>query len=146
MTYQQYSDYIKLYRYLGKEPQGEFKEFYDAISALWEDMEMTVLNDYEPSSILFHKSKSYYMELCVDTGILWCDIPRVWELLEEAGVMCNEQIKNFIKEMFISHLDMNDHMSIFSEMDIEFRSLMAELFLKYHYREDNSKDDTQTIL
>jgi hypothetical protein len=33
MTYQQYSDYIKLYRYLGKEPQGEFKEFYDAISA-----------------------------------------------------------------------------------------------------------------
>jgi hypothetical protein len=61
MTFQQYSDHIKLCQYLGKEPQGEFKEFYDFLTDLWKDMELSLVDKHNEQGIIFHKGSDFYM-------------------------------------------------------------------------------------
>jgi hypothetical protein len=78
MTYRQYSDHIKICQYLGKEPQGEFKDFYDFITGLWKDMELSVFNDHNKQSIIFHKGDEFFMEHDFKNGFLECHWYRVW--------------------------------------------------------------------
>jgi hypothetical protein len=104
MTYQQYSDHIKLCLYLGKEPQGEFKEFYDFITEFWEGMEFTVKNDHNEQGIIFHKGNNYYMERDFKNGWLWCHWDRVWSFFITSKVMLYPDTDNFIQSMLEEQL------------------------------------------
>ena len=78
MNYRQYSDHIKLCKYLGREPEGEFKEFYDFLTELWKDMEFIVINEH---NILFHKGDEFFVAQDFKNGWLECYWDRVWSFL-----------------------------------------------------------------
>jgi len=96
MTHQQYSDHIKLCWYLGKEPQGGFKEFHDFITDLWEDMEFSVNNEQD---IIFHKGTVFYMEQDFKYGYLWCHCDRVWSFLEDQKGLELPEIQDFVRNV-----------------------------------------------
>jgi hypothetical protein len=96
MTYQQYSDHLKLCQYLGKEPQGEFKEYYDFLTELWNDMELSVFNDHNEQGIILHKGNIYYMEQNFKNGWLRCDWDRVWSFFRFKKGMEIPETKDFI--------------------------------------------------
>jgi len=107
MTYQQYSDHLKVCRYLGKEPQGEFKEFYDFITELWKDMEFTLNNGYNKQGIIFHKGEEFFMEQDFKNGWFRCSYDRVWSFFQSKKGMEVPEIKDFIKSMVAEHLKCN---------------------------------------
>ena len=108
MTYGQYSDHIKLCQYLGKEPQGEFKEFYDFVTGLWKDMAFSVINDHNEQSnghtIILHKGTDFYMEQDFKNGWLWCDWDRVWSFFESKKGMVLPETQEFIRGVVEEHL------------------------------------------
>jgi hypothetical protein len=104
MTYRQYSDHIKLCQYLGKEPQGEFKEFYDFITELWKDMEFSVINDHNKQGIIFHKGTDFYMEQDFKNGWLWCESDRVWSFFRFKKGLEVPETQDFIRGMVEEHL------------------------------------------
>ena len=101
MTHRQYSDHIKLCLYLGKEPHGEFKEYYDFITGLWEDMEFTVVDEQD---IIFHKGTVFYMEQDFKNGYIWCHWDRVWSFFESKKGMVLPETQEFIQSMVEEHL------------------------------------------
>ena len=104
MTYRQYSDHIKLCLYLGKEPRGEFKDFYDFITGLWMDMEISVVDNYKVQSIIFHKGDMFYMEQDFKNGWLRCDWDRVWSFFRSTKGMGESETKDFIQSMVEEHI------------------------------------------
>jgi hypothetical protein len=104
MTYRQYSDHLKLCQYLGKEPQGEFKAFYDFITGLWKDMEFSVINDHNKQGIIFHKGNNYYMEQDFKNGWVWCERGRVWSFFSSTKGMEIPETQDFIQSMVEEHL------------------------------------------
>ena len=104
MTYQQYSDHLKLCQYLGKEPQGEFKEFCDFLTELWKDMEFTVINEHNKQGIIFHKGTDFYTEQDFKNGWLWCSLDRIWSFFQIKKGMEVPEIENFIQSMVEEHL------------------------------------------
>ena len=104
MTYRQYSDHIKLCQYLGKEPQGEFKEYYDFITGLWVDMEISVVDNYKVQSIIFHKGDMFYMEQDFKNGWLRCEWDRVWSFFQVKKGMEVSDTQDFIQSMVEEHL------------------------------------------
>jgi hypothetical protein len=104
MTYRQYSDHIKLCQYLGKEPEGDFKEFYDFITELWRGMEFSVINDHNKQGNIFHKGNRYYMEQDFKNGWLRCDWDRVWTFFRFKKGMEVPETKVFIRGMVEEHL------------------------------------------
>jgi hypothetical protein len=107
MTYQQYSDHIKLCAYLGKEPQGEFKVLHDFITGLWKDMEFTVVDNYNNQgnghTIIFHKGTYFYMEQDSNIGYLWCHPDRVWSFFQNKRGFDLPEIQDFIQSMVVEH-------------------------------------------
>jgi hypothetical protein len=104
MTYQQYTNHIKLCQYLGKEPQGEFKEFYDFITDMWKDIEFSVINDHNKQGIILHKGTEYYMEQDFKNGWLKCDSGRVWSFFRFKKGMEIPETQVFIQSMVEEHL------------------------------------------
>jgi hypothetical protein len=104
MTYQQYTHHIKLCLYLGKEPQGEFKDYYDFITGLWEDMEITLFEDHNKQGIIFHKGTDFYMEQDFKNERLRCQWDRVWSFLLNRKGMELPEIYDFITSMMEEHL------------------------------------------
>jgi hypothetical protein len=104
MTYQHYSDHIKLCMYLGKEPRGEFKDYYDFITGLWEDMEITLFEDHNKQGIIFHKGIDFYMEQDFKNERLRCQWDRVWSFLLNRKGMELPEIHDFITSMMEEHL------------------------------------------
>jgi hypothetical protein len=101
MTYRQYSDHIKLCQYLGKEPQGEFREFYDFVTGLWKDMEISVIDD---QGILFHKGDGLFMRQDFKNGWFWCDWDRVWSFFRIVKTMELLETQDFIRGVVEEHL------------------------------------------
>ncbi len=104
MTYRQYSDHIKLCQYLGKEPQGEFKEYYDFITGLWVDMEISVVDNYKVQSIILHKGTDFYMKQDFKNDYFWCYWDRVWSFFRTKKDMKVPEIQDFIQSMVEEHL------------------------------------------
>ena len=104
MTYQQYSDHIKLCQYFGKELEGEFKEFNDFITGLWEDMETSEINIHNEQAIIFHKGTVFYMEQDFNNGWLRCDHGRVWSFFRFKKCMNVPETQDFIQSMVEEHL------------------------------------------
>jgi hypothetical protein len=104
MTYQQYSDHIKVCQYLGKEPQGEFKAFYDFITGLWKDMEFSVNDNHNKQGIVIHKGSDYYMEQDFKNGYSWCHPERVWSFFQSTKGMEYTETQVFIQSMVEEHL------------------------------------------
>jgi hypothetical protein len=104
MNYTQYSDHLKLCQYLGKEPEGEYKEFYDFITEVWKDMEFIVINEHNKQGILFHKGTEFYMEQDFKNGWLWCDYDRVWSFFINKKVIEVSDTQDFIRGMVEEHL------------------------------------------
>jgi hypothetical protein len=104
MTYQQYSDHIKLCQYLGKEPQGEFKVLHDFITGLWKDMEFTVVDNYNNQGIIFHKGTYFYMVQDFENGWLRCNLDRVLPFFRNKKDMKVLEMKDFVKGMVEEHL------------------------------------------
>jgi hypothetical protein len=108
MTYWQYTDHIKLCMYLGKEPEGDFKEFHDFITGLWKDMEFSVIDKYNEQgighTIIFHKGEDFYMEQDFKNGWLWCDYDRIWSFFLIKKGMRRPETQNFIQSMVEEHL------------------------------------------
>jgi hypothetical protein len=108
MTYQVYSDHIKLCAYLGKEPQGEFKEYYDFITGMWRDMEFSVINVHNEQSnghtIILHKGTDFYMEQDFKNGYLECHWDRVWSFFRTTKGMELRETHDFIRGMVEKHL------------------------------------------
>jgi hypothetical protein len=126
MTYQQYTHHIKLCLYLGKEPQGEFKEYYDFITCLWKDMEFTVVDEHNKQGIIFHKGDEFYMEQDFKNGLLRCQWDRIWlfftikksmelpDLHDFIQSMVEEQLKcqtlTPVGRLFVHHLEVEEHL------------------------------------
>jgi hypothetical protein len=70
MTYNQYNDHIKLCEYLGREPSGDFRPYYDFFNRLWENMEITV-DKVIKHRIIFHKEGKCVMLHNLKTNNLW---------------------------------------------------------------------------
>ena len=108
MTYRQYSDHIKLCQYLGKELQGEFKEFYDFLTELWNDMEFSVINKHNKQcnghTIIFHKGTDFYMEQDFKNDRLRCEWDRVWTFFRIKKGMKVSETQDFIQSMVEEHL------------------------------------------
>ena len=104
MTYGQYSDHIKLCQYLGKELQGEFKDFYDFITFLWKDMEFSVINDHNDLFIILHKGTDFYMGQDFKNGWLECQWDRIWSFFRIKKGMEVPETKVFIRGMVEEHL------------------------------------------
>jgi hypothetical protein len=108
MTYRQYSDHIKLCLYLGKEPQGEFKDFYDFITGLWMDMEISVVDNHNDRgnghTIILHKGDVFFMEQNLKNGHLRCDWYRVWSFFRSTKGMEVSEIQDFVRGMMEEHL------------------------------------------
>jgi hypothetical protein len=69
MTYRQYSDHLKVCRYLGIEPSGTYGKIKDLLTQLWSDMELTPLQDEK--IILIHKNHSYLGHFNFKQNRLW---------------------------------------------------------------------------
>jgi hypothetical protein len=104
MTYQQYTDHLKLCQYLGKEPLGEFKEFHDFISDLWKDMTFSVINDHNEQCIIFHKGTDFFMQQDFKNGKLKCQWDRIWSFFLIKKGMEIPELKDFIQSMVEQHL------------------------------------------
>ena len=104
MTYRQYSDHIKLCQYLGKEPRGEFKDFYGFLTELWRDMEISVVDNYKVQSIILHKGDMFYMEQDFKNDGLRCDWDRVWSFFQSKKGMGVSDTQDFIQSMVEEHL------------------------------------------
>jgi hypothetical protein len=104
MTYQQYTHHIKLCLYLGKEPQGEFKEYYDFTTCLWKDMEFTVVDEHNKQGIIFHKGDEFYMEQDFKNGWFECNYDRVWSFFRTKKDMKVPEIQDFILSAVEEHL------------------------------------------
>jgi hypothetical protein len=104
MTYQQYSDHLKVCQYLGKEPQGEFKEFCVFLTELWKDMEFTVSNELNKQGIIYHKGTDFYMEQDFKNGWLWCSLDRIWSFFQIKKGMEYTETQDFIQSMVEEHL------------------------------------------
>ena len=108
MNYRQYSDHIKLCQYLGKEPQGNFKDFYDCITELWKDMEFSVNNNHNEQgnghTIIFHKGTDFYMEQDFKNDRLRCEWDRVWSFFRTKKGMEVPETQDFIQSMVEEHL------------------------------------------
>ncbi len=108
MTYWQYSDHIKLCLYLGKEPRGEFKVFYDFLTELWKDMEILVVDNYNEQgnghTIIFHKGYEFYMEQDFNRGCLECHWDRIWSFFRFKKCMNVPETQDFIRGMVEEHL------------------------------------------
>jgi len=104
MTYQQYTDHLKLCQYLGKEPQGEIKEFHDFISDLWKDMELSVDNDYNKQRIILHKGTDFYMEQDFKNGRMLCQWDRLWSFFRIKKGLEVPETQVFIQSMVEEHL------------------------------------------
>jgi hypothetical protein len=104
MNYRQYSDHIKLCLYLGKEPGGEFKEYYDFITGLWRDMEISVVDNYKVQSIILHKGDMFYMEQDFKNDGLRCDWDRIWSFFQFKKGLEVPETKDFIQSMVEEHL------------------------------------------
>ena len=104
MTYRQYSDHIKLCLYLGKEPGGEFKEFYDFITSLWKDLEISVVDNYNEQGIILHKGKDFYMEQDFKNGWFECNHDRVWSFFRSIKGMEYTETQDFIQRAVEEHL------------------------------------------
>ncbi len=108
MTYIQYSDHIKLCQYLGKEPQGEFKDFYDFLTDLWMDMEISVVDNHNERgnghTIILHKGDEFFMGQ--DFKIEWfeCNYDRVWSFFPIKKGMKVSETQDFIQRMVEEHL------------------------------------------
>jgi hypothetical protein len=70
MTYKQYSDHIKVCEYLGREPSGDFRLYYDFFNRLWESVEITVDKGIG-YRIIFHKDGKCVMIHNTKTKNLW---------------------------------------------------------------------------
>jgi hypothetical protein len=101
MTYQQYSIHIKLCVYLGREPEDEFRGFYDFIMGLWEDMDFSVDNE---QVIIFHKGTNFYMGLDFKDGQLWCQYERVWSFFRYKKCMEYTETQDFVRSMVEQYL------------------------------------------
>jgi hypothetical protein len=104
ITYRQYTDHIKLCAYLGKEPQGEFKDFYDFITGLWKDMEFTVINEHNKQGIIYYKGTDFYMEQDFKNGWLWCRLDWIWSFFQIKKGMEYTETQDFIQRMVEEHL------------------------------------------
>ncbi len=104
MTYRQYSDHIKLCLYLGKEPGGEFKEFYDFLTELWDGMEFTVVDKHNKQGIIFHKGDEFFMEQDFKNGWFECNHDRVWSFFRTKKCMGYTETQDFIQRMVEEHL------------------------------------------
>jgi hypothetical protein len=108
MTYIQYSDHIKLCLYLGKEPKGEFREFYDFLTELWDGMEISVVDNHNEQgnghTIIFHKGDEFFMGQ--DFKIEWfeCNYGRVWSFFRTKKGMEIPETQVFIQSMVEEHL------------------------------------------
>ena len=136
MKYQQYSDHIKLCLYLGKEPQGEFKEFYDFLTELWNDMEISVINDHNEQgsghTIIFHKGNNYYMEQNFKNKWLRCDWDRVWTFFRSIKGMKHTETQDFIRGMVEEHLKCK---ALTPYFDLRSHTKQVEEHLKYKVEE-----------
>jgi hypothetical protein len=104
VNYKQYSDHIKLCHYLGKEPQGEFKEFHDFLTGLWKDMEFTVIDDNNEQGIIFHKGTDFYMEQDFKNKQFWYQRKPVYSFFRDEKDMNHTDILNFIMSVVEQHL------------------------------------------
>jgi hypothetical protein len=104
MTYRQYSDHIKLCQYLGKELQGEFKEFYNFLTELWKDMEFSVVDNHNDLVIILHKGTDFYMEQDFKNGCLDCHWGRIWSFFQFKKGMKASETQDFIQSMVEEHL------------------------------------------
>ena len=108
MTHRQYSDHIKLCLYLGKEPGGEFKEFYDFLTELWDGMEITPIDDHNEEgnghTIILHKGKDFYMEHDFINGCLDCHWDRIWSFFRFKKGLEVPETQDFIQSMVEEHL------------------------------------------
>jgi len=108
ITNQQYSDHLKVCHYLGKEPGGEFKDYYDFLTELWKDMEFSVINDHNEQgnghTIILHKGKDFYMEQDFKNDRLRCEWDRVWSFFRTKKGMEVPETQDFIQRMVEEHL------------------------------------------
>jgi hypothetical protein len=104
MTYQQYSDHIKLCVYLGKNPGGEYKEFYDFLTEFWDGMEFSVIDNHDEQGIIFHKGVVFFMEQDFNNGLLRCERNRVWSFFRFKKGMDITETQDFVRSMVEEHL------------------------------------------
>jgi hypothetical protein len=109
MTYKQYSDHIKVCEYLGREPSGDFRPYYDFFNRLWESVEITVDKGIE-HRIIFHKDGKCVMLHNLKTNKLWIT-PFVDDPFEFFGnffsvVLTDDynESKNFLANVIKNHL------------------------------------------
>jgi len=104
MTYRQYTDHIKICQYLGKEPQGEFKDFYGFLTGLWKDMEISVIINHDEQAIIFHKGDMFFMEQDFNNGYLWCHPDRVWSFFHINKGLEEPETQDFIQSTVEEYL------------------------------------------
>jgi hypothetical protein len=113
MTYQEYSTYMKICDYLGKEPKGTYKYMYDFLSELWDDVEVVIVQDRGAYCITFYKGESVYF--IYDTKRKHLRIcPKPWSKVKhclneiridskEALNFINNVVEDYIKYTFRSY-------------------------------------------
>jgi len=104
MNFQQYMTVNKLCQYLGKEPEGEFKEFHGFFTGLWRDMAIDVFYDYNTHVVILYKGVDFYMGLDTKTDYLVLSYDKVWSPFLSLG-MSNKEL--FIHNMVIEHLNIS---------------------------------------
>jgi hypothetical protein len=105
MNYRQYSDHVKLCQYLGKEPEGEFKGFYDFFTGLWGDMVIDVFYDYDTHVVILYKGVDFYMGMDTKTDYLVLSYDKVWSPFLSLGIDETIETILFIQKMFVEHLN-----------------------------------------
>jgi hypothetical protein len=104
MTYHEYSTYMKVCDYLGKEPQGDFLKMNTFLNKVCDSMEITT---YEENNrkyvVIYTEGKPFFI---FDTVSGWLRIvPGDWEIIESVeSFISNGSARVFITDFIEDHL------------------------------------------
>jgi hypothetical protein len=142
MTYTEYKNHIKICQYLGKEPEGEYKELYTYVENLWKDMKITIIDEHGPRRIIFHKGTDFYMEHDCENGWMWYHHDRTQKFLVQLykiqHISDEQIISHFIKSMINDYLNCD----LSTTLDV----IVAERTLIENYLNLYQNYDTQLFL
>jgi hypothetical protein len=110
MTYRQYTDHVKVCTYLDKDVScinKEVRHIFEQICNFWDGMDMVVIDEYDPYTIIFHRNNYLYMKYNTKNKVLFC-------------------IDNAVMPFFnkLNYIDYSEYNSLMG--------FLTEDYLKYH--------------
>jgi hypothetical protein len=105
MTYQEYTTYMKVCDYLGKEPEGRFGMIHEFMVTFWEDMELCFIEKEPRHQIILHKDYKYRIIIDIDWKEVYCHNQHLWRFFSDSVGMNFPEIQEFVKQMLEERLD-----------------------------------------